>query len=164
MLKTKSNKGFTIIEVLIVLAIAGLIMLIVFLAVPALQRNAHNTSIKNDVSNILGGMTEFENNNNGAVPNKVANGTATGLDVTSTTAGANAANVKLGYIDGSGLNGSIPNASASQTNNLTAGQAKIYTKAVCAANGVDATSNNATSRNFVVLYALEGGAKLCQAS
>ncbi|MDQ3065292.1 MAG: prepilin-type N-terminal cleavage/methylation domain-containing protein, partial [bacterium] len=34
-----NNKGFTIIEVLIVLAIAGLIMLIVFLAVPALQRN-----------------------------------------------------------------------------------------------------------------------------
>ena len=34
----KDNKGFTIIEVLIVLAIAGLIMLTVFLAVPSLQR------------------------------------------------------------------------------------------------------------------------------
>ena len=46
--------GFTIIEVLIVLAIAGLIMLIVFLAVPALQRNSRNTQRKNDVANILG--------------------------------------------------------------------------------------------------------------
>ncbi|HPW47952.1 MAG TPA: prepilin-type N-terminal cleavage/methylation domain-containing protein, partial [Candidatus Saccharibacteria bacterium] len=35
----KDQKGFTIIEVLIVLAIAALILLIVFLAVPALQRN-----------------------------------------------------------------------------------------------------------------------------
>jgi prepilin-type N-terminal cleavage/methylation domain-containing protein len=35
--------GFTIIEVMIVLAIAGLILLIVFLAVPALEREARNT-------------------------------------------------------------------------------------------------------------------------
>jgi prepilin-type N-terminal cleavage/methylation domain-containing protein len=35
---SKKEKGFTIIEVMIVLAIAGLIMLVVFLAVPALQR------------------------------------------------------------------------------------------------------------------------------
>lgn len=33
-----SPRGFTIVEVMIVLAIAGLIMLIVFLAIPALQR------------------------------------------------------------------------------------------------------------------------------
>ena len=42
----KSNQGFTIIEVMIVLAIAGLILLIVFLAVPALQRNGRNTTKK----------------------------------------------------------------------------------------------------------------------
>ena len=45
----KRNQGFTIIEVMIVLAIAGLIMLIVFLAVPALQRNQRNTARKQDV-------------------------------------------------------------------------------------------------------------------
>lgn len=60
------ERGFTIIEVMIVLAIAGLILLIVFLAVPALQRNAHNTSIKNDVSAALGAVNEWSNNNNGA--------------------------------------------------------------------------------------------------
>jgi prepilin-type N-terminal cleavage/methylation domain-containing protein len=42
--KQKREAGFTIIEVLIVLAIAALILLIVFLAVPALQRNARNNS------------------------------------------------------------------------------------------------------------------------
>ncbi len=64
----RNQKGFTIIEVLIVLAIAGLIMLIVFLAVPALQRNSRNTQIKNDVASVIGGISEFQAANNGAMP------------------------------------------------------------------------------------------------
>lgn len=65
----QSNKGFTIVEVLIVLAIAGLILLIVFLAVPALQRNSRNTQRKTDVAAILAGVSEFQNNNSGILPN-----------------------------------------------------------------------------------------------
>jgi prepilin-type N-terminal cleavage/methylation domain-containing protein len=73
----RKEKGFTIIEVMIVLAIAGLILLIVFLAVPALQRTARNTTIKNDASAVAGGITEFESNNNGTPPTGVnANGTS----------------------------------------------------------------------------------------
>ncbi len=64
----KDNKGFTIIEVLIVLAIAGLILLIVFLAVPALQRNSRNTQRKNDVSKRVSLLSEAANNNNGVLP------------------------------------------------------------------------------------------------
>ncbi|HEY1835619.1 MAG TPA: prepilin-type N-terminal cleavage/methylation domain-containing protein [Candidatus Saccharimonadales bacterium] len=64
----KREKGFTIIEVLIVLAIAALILLIVFLAVPALQRSARNTTIKNDASTLAGGFSEYESNNGGAAP------------------------------------------------------------------------------------------------
>lgn len=63
----KDQKGFTIIEVLIVLAIAGLIMLIVFLAVPALQRNSRNTQRTNDASLISAAVNECLNNNNGQV-------------------------------------------------------------------------------------------------
>lgn len=76
----KFKEGFTIIEVMIVLAIAGLILLIVFLAVPALQRNSRNTQIKNTAANILGAVNEFENNNNGQTPTGVtiaADGTVT---------------------------------------------------------------------------------------
>jgi prepilin-type N-terminal cleavage/methylation domain-containing protein len=61
----KDNKGFTIIEVLIVLAIAGLIMLIVFLAVPALQRNQRNNARNNDASRIAAAVTECLANRNG---------------------------------------------------------------------------------------------------
>jgi prepilin-type N-terminal cleavage/methylation domain-containing protein len=64
----KRTEGFTIIEVLIVLAIAGLIMLIVFLAVPALQRNNRNTQRKNDAGRALSAVQEIVNNNSGVAP------------------------------------------------------------------------------------------------
>ncbi len=73
----KENKGFTIIEVLIVLAIAGLIMVIVFLAVPALQRNNRNTARTSDASRLLGAINECTANNNGVVSSCV---TAAQLD------------------------------------------------------------------------------------
>ncbi len=65
----KQESGFTIIEVLIVLAIAGLIMLIVFLAVPALQRNSRNNQRTADASRISAAVSECLNNNNGVVAN-----------------------------------------------------------------------------------------------
>lgn len=71
-LKKSDNKGFTIIEVMIVLAIAGLIILIVLLAVPALQRNGRNTAIKNDASAVAGGISEFTSNNEGVGPTTLA--------------------------------------------------------------------------------------------
>lgn len=72
--KTKREEGFTIIEVLIVLAIAGLIILIVFLAVPALQRNSRNTQRKNDVAAIASAAQNVVNNTNGSTPKQVASG------------------------------------------------------------------------------------------
>lgn len=65
---TKREQGFTIIEVLFVLAIAGLIMLIVFLAMPALQRNSRNNSRRNDVSRVGSAVSDFMTNNNGKLP------------------------------------------------------------------------------------------------
>lgn len=61
----KSEKGFTIIEVMIVLAIAGLILLIVFLAVPALQRSSRNTQRKNDVGLVGSAANTIVTNGNG---------------------------------------------------------------------------------------------------
>jgi prepilin-type N-terminal cleavage/methylation domain-containing protein len=66
--KRESNRGFTIIEVMIVLAIAGLILLIVFLAVPALQRSARNTQRKNDAAAVAAGVANFIADNGGALP------------------------------------------------------------------------------------------------
>lgn len=69
-----SEKGFTIIEVVLVLAIAGLIFLMVFIALPALQRNQRDTARKTDVSSIASAVTSYTSNNRGGAP---ANGTTT---------------------------------------------------------------------------------------
>ena len=73
----KPNEGFTIIEVMIVLAIAGLIILIVLLAVPALQRNSRNAAMKSDVAAILAGASEYATNNDGKTPDAVGSPTTT---------------------------------------------------------------------------------------
>src|SRR3990167_5915685 len=52
----RSFQGFTIIEVVIVLAIGALILIIVFLAIPQLQRNLHNSQRRSDVSKSLAGL------------------------------------------------------------------------------------------------------------
>jgi prepilin-type N-terminal cleavage/methylation domain-containing protein len=71
--KLKSqNKGFTIIEVVLVLAIAGLIFLIVFLALPQLQRSRRDTQRRNDVGRILAELENFASNNNGDYPANAA--------------------------------------------------------------------------------------------
>ncbi len=94
----KRNQGFTIIEVLIVLAIAGLILLIVFLAVPALQRNSRNTQAKNAAAGILGAVSEFQNNNNGQLPTDVAIAADGTVDVTGAPGtAASQAKVQGGY-------------------------------------------------------------------
>ena len=50
--KRQPKAGFTIIEVVLVLAIAGLIFLMVFLALPALNRGQRNTQRKRDAAQI----------------------------------------------------------------------------------------------------------------
>lgn len=59
---TKQEKGFTIIEVVLVLAIAALIFLMIFIALPALQRNQRDTARKNDVGVVISAVTNFTSN------------------------------------------------------------------------------------------------------
>jgi prepilin-type N-terminal cleavage/methylation domain-containing protein len=63
MIKNK-QKGFTIIEVALVLAVAALIFLVVFLAVPALQRNQRDDARKRDVGNVVQAVTNATANEN----------------------------------------------------------------------------------------------------
>lgn len=87
--RNSDQKGFTIIEVLIVLAIAGLILLIVFLAVPALQRSSRNTQRKNDASSVGSAVANFISNNGGSLPISLGkDATANVLDVCSAGGGA----------------------------------------------------------------------------
>ena len=49
----ENKTGFTIIEVVLVLAIAGLIFIMVFVALPALQRSQRDTGRREDVMNLI---------------------------------------------------------------------------------------------------------------
>ena len=64
----KSKKGFTIIEVVLVLAIAGLIFLMVFIALPAMQRSQRDTQRRQDYSALSSAITSYVTNNNGNLP------------------------------------------------------------------------------------------------
>lgn len=70
MLKQKNNsrRGFTIIEVVLVLAIAGLIFLMVFLALPALQRSQRDTERRNKLGEFRTQVVQYQSNNRGRVP------------------------------------------------------------------------------------------------
>lgn len=66
---TKSAiKGFTIIEVVLVLAIAGLIFLMVFIALPALNRGQRDTQRRNDASTFMTQVNQYSTNNRGNTP------------------------------------------------------------------------------------------------
>ena len=139
--------GFTIIEVLIVLAIAGLILMIVFLAVPALQRNLRNTQRKNDVQTLLGGISEYESNNNGQLPTPSASTdiATTGLIGASGTAQAT---VKLGYYN-SGHVYIVDTAPAASNLNVDT----VYLVEHSGCNGNSLVSGSA--RNVAAYYSIE---------
>ena len=68
-MKVESHKkGFTIIEVVLVLAIAGLIFLMVFIALPALQRGQRDTQRRDDMARFMSQLNQRQANNKGKVP------------------------------------------------------------------------------------------------
>lgn len=167
--KQKREQGFTIIEVLIVLAIAALILLIVFLAVPALQRNSRNTSRKADVSNALASINEYVANNNGSLPSVAPTWAAPSI----TFNGGTTSTTKLGFFTG-GIGGGAGQVTenlapafpvAALTNAAADDRMVIVNGGRCGAAGV---VTQGTPRSIAVQYLLENGpgsyAPTCQES
>lgn len=134
----KDNKGFTIIEVLIVLAIAGLILLVVFLAVPALQRQSRNTQLKAAVTNVLGGLSDFSGTYDGKTPNAIS--TADGVVTISDGTNSLTAKVNRGLI-------------VSKTG--TAGDIVVTFGKICKTDGTDVDATKGTARNVALVYEIE---------
>lgn len=63
-----NKKGFTIIEVVLVLAIAGLIFMMVFLALPALQRSQRDAQRKSDLGRIQAAINSYQSSHRGRLP------------------------------------------------------------------------------------------------
>lgn len=62
------QKGFSIIEVVLVLAIAALIFLMVFIALPALQRGQRDTARKQDANQVATALNTWRGNHRGQLP------------------------------------------------------------------------------------------------
>jgi type IV pilus assembly protein PilA len=148
----QSEKGFTIIEVMIVLAIAGLIIVIVLLAVPALQRNGRNTGIRSDANQTLGYIATFNTDNQGANPTAVAI-SAGNVNVT----GVAGTNASTGHIQagtsGSYIQAAVPTAAAVTP---AAGSVTVVLGARCpdTYSGTAITPTNSI-RSVAVIYAIE---------
>lgn len=150
------TRGFTIIEVMIVLSIAALIMLIVFLAVPALQRSARNNQRDADAAKIAAAVNECLSNNNGTVSNCMpANNTsvqatnpATGTNpVVGTSGTLNISTIQqLTSVTLYGPGSALP----AQPNTASV---VILPGYVC--NGSTPTTTNASANQFTVWYSKE---------
>lgn len=66
------QRGFSIIEVVLVLAIAGLIFLMVFIALPALQRSQRDSARQQEVGTVISALGTYASSNNGRAPSTAA--------------------------------------------------------------------------------------------
>ena len=159
-LSTKqSQKGFTIIEVMIVLAIAGVIIAAVLVAVPQLQKNQRNTSRRAILGRVKTELDNYIGNNNGSVPSNAL--FATGA-TSFTTKYLNPAS---SFTDPNGnavtydtyVAGGIHATPVTPTGNTAAG---ILYNSTATCSGEDVTGAG-TSRQYAVSIGLEGGAAYC---
>jgi prepilin-type N-terminal cleavage/methylation domain-containing protein len=167
MTNKNNKKGFTIIEVVLVLAIAGLIFLMVFIALPALQRSQRNTRRRQDMARILSAFNDYQANNNGNFPNpdtagdmekfakKYVDPSCT-LDTNNNLSGC-----ADQFVDPDGTQYTIikGDSQESKADNVDH-NIRFYTSAKC--NGEAATSDaKYGTRSIAITYVLEGGAVYC---
>lgn len=67
-IRNRKKYGFTLIEVSLVLAVAGAIIVMVFIAVPAVQRQARDATRRDDVLEVVSAIKSYQQNNRGALP------------------------------------------------------------------------------------------------
>ena len=164
-------KGFTIIEVVLVLAIAGLIFLMVFIALPALQRNQRDTQRKNDISRLQDAIERYKANNRGQLPWAES---SRGQSLDTNNFGNNYLRRGQGeWSDPSGINYVVsvnnisifdwPGGAEGWTHPgyrqyLPVNIIFIFISYKCKGAQVTAASG---STNYAIVYALEGGGSVC---
>ena len=150
--RPKSSRGFTIIETFFGLAVIGIIIMAVFLAVPTLTRNSRNTQRQDDIGRIANSITSWVSNHRGNTITQadlqkgVVNQT-TNLRQFTLTVGTNFTVTPL--ITGASTSPAVIN--------LT--DIKVVTGAEC--DTIDASAKRPTTENHrstVLLFAIESAA------
>lgn len=158
MMSKVSCKGFTIIEVVLVLAIAGLIFLMVFVALPALQRSQRDTQRRNDMSRVATALTQYQANNN-KLPDDVKSATSNAAFITNYLGGnefkdpdGSLYQVRIRTMRNSGDHVSLAGGSV---NHLV----DIYKSAKCGDKSIDYYSGG--QNYYALMYKLEGAGVYC---
>ena len=175
--ETRSKRGFTIIEVVLVLGIAGLIFLMVFVALPALQRSQRDTQRREDVTKLVSAVKDYQSNNRGALPS----GTGT-VSYSANASGTTWAGLYHDYLgenfidpdgtgeDGTGYKLSIVNCKGKEGEACTNAQISNTTSfpngykmlvAIEAECQGEQTVKVGNPRKLAVVYKLEGGGVYC---
>lgn len=174
----KKKNGFTIIEVALVIAIAGLIFLMVFVALPQLQRQQRDSRRRDDILSFLETVKKYQTNNRGALPeiaNKI-NEKVTGFS-DSAVDGNTWQNFYNDYLGNSftdpdgnfyqlsirkcrvdGKSGDCQKIAAATPDSMDH-VLHIYVQATCDGSEKAVTTSN--PRNIAVLYRMEGSGMYC---
>ncbi|MCL2085715.1 type II secretion system GspH family protein [Candidatus Saccharibacteria bacterium] len=149
--RPRHKKGFTIIEVVLVLAIAGLIFMMVFIALPALQRSQRDTQRRNDIARMQTAINNFQTNNRGRLPTDwdafLENYLLIGGDQFEDPTG-NPYQIVVGT-----ANDVIPP--------FGDWQIQVITNAVCGPTEDTLDTNNQGVNKVAIRYDLEGGGSVC---
>jgi len=158
----RATHGFTIIEVVLVLAIAGLIFLMVFIALPALQRGQRDTQRKRDLASISTQITNFSSSSRGAVPTEAAGKSTVKTFVSGFLKGPGtlACDTDLprgyqagdDYTDPNGCNYHV--IYTTNDSNLKQGEIAYHDKSLCGDGGAIVPSTAA--RDYALAISLEG--------
>lgn len=153
------RKGFTIIEVVLVLAIAALIILMVFIAWPALQRGQRDQARRQDVGLVGTAIGTYKANHRGEIPsNRDQLATAMGNQATNFYG---AGDIAIATISGSSLTvggtvASTTAAPAASASGLSAATTNVLLYVPAATCNGTAARGGAGTRQAVLLYQVEG--------
>lgn len=162
--KAQNKNGFTIIEVVLVLAIAALIFLMVFIALPALQRNQRDTQRKDDIGRTLTAVNNYQSNNRGKLPHQ---GSGTGTDTAKWDAfGEKYLKSDSGEFEdpseGTAYAFIVRTDTVQPSWDDNPGEIFVNADATCGDDGD--INQNAGTRKVAVRIALEGGGVYCQSN
>jgi len=145
------EKGFTIIEVVLVLAIAGLIFLMVFIALPALQRSQRDQQRRNDISRAQTAINNYQTNNRNQLPSDstFTSSTGTGFIAQYLSVGGDS----FTDPDGTDYAFKVGPASGTFDHNIYFNRGKTC--------GSDDSLVNAGNNKIALQYKLEGGGIAC---
>src|ERR1700683_978959 len=146
---TSRSRGFTLIEIVIVLAIAGLIMIMAFLALSGAETSRRDAQRKRDLQRLAAQLEFYASNNEGTYPVNLANAADWGAVGRYTPLNFNdPSQQNVNYFTVGYITGSVPGSTPGSLS---------YERGGLACDGVTPLSNN----QFMVQMRLEQGGTSC---